>query len=112
MSAPAPTVAALPDACAHRGDVVRDYAERAGITVHTSDIGVIAWRLAWDAPAAGEYPRPMLQDAADLAELRPDLAADVWHHVAGATILGPLCCHHPAGHRDALTAIAREIREA
>lgn len=97
--------------CATRARIVRDYATRAGIGGQgrmTPD--VLAYRIAWDAPAAGDYPRPMLSDAVDCELIAPELAGRVWHHVAGATILGPLCCGTPASHRDALAAIAREIR--
>lgn len=96
--------------CMARGEQVARYAARVGIVGREVPFTALVWRLAWDAPAAGEYPRPMMQDAADLAHVRPDLAARVWHHAAGATILGAYCCGAPAHHRDALTDLARELR--
>lgn len=96
--------------CLGRAALVRDHAAACGIVGMDVPFTALVWRLAWDAPAAGEFTRPMLQDAADLAHVRPDLAARVWHHAAGATILGAYCCGHPAHHRDALTDLARELR--
>ena len=62
--------------------------------------------LAWCAYAAGEYPRPMFQAAANAALLAPDLAKEIWHHAAGAAVIGPWCeCATPAGHRDALAVL-------
>ena len=62
--------------------------------------------LAWCAYAAGEYPRPMFQAAANAALLAPELAEDIWHRSAGAAIVGPMCdCATPAGHRDILAGL-------
>lgn len=98
-------------ACDARATAVREYATRAGCVPESVLVGSrIASRMVWDAPAAAEYPRAMLSDAADAAALWPDLAAAVWHHAAGATILGTYCCGTPGSHRDALADIAREIR--
>lgn len=97
----------MPDRCAARAREVREYADRAGILGNSQDLDIIARRLAWDSHAAGEYPRPMLSDAVDLAAAWPVLSLVVWHLVAGATILGPGCdCQPPAHHRDALVELA------
>lgn len=105
-----------PAACVARADLVRTRWEssapdhqRAYSTMQQS-IEWLADRLGWNAPAAGEYPGPTLTDAATLANLRPAYADQVWHHAAGATILGGYCCGTPADHRDALIQIARELR--
>jgi hypothetical protein len=95
--------------CLGRAVLIRD--AHTAPTVATSDSAII-WRLSWDAPAAGEYPRPMLATAAAAAARWPDLALDIWHHAAGATILGQYCCGTPASHRDALADIARSLRVA
>jgi hypothetical protein len=106
----------MPAACHTRADTIRGwFADRCGtdalaLTTRDGDLSVLAYRIGWDAPAAGEYPRPMLADAYALAAVRPDLSDRVWHHVAGATILGGYCCGTPASHRDALVALARELR--
>lgn len=103
----------MADACARRADIVRAHAERLEVRGQsTTDLDIIAHRIAWDAHAAGEYPRPMLSDAVDLQRVRPELAQVMWHHVAGATILGPGCCGTPASHRDALVELARALRGA
>lgn len=108
--------APLSPACGDRAQVARDLATRAGIAGQLSPElegapGRLAWRLIWDGPAAGEYPRPMLADGVDCERIAPEYAARVWHHIAGAVIIGQLCCPlPPAGHRDALADIAREIR--
>lgn len=100
----------LPPRCAERAETVRVYARDTARGQGTRDLGTLTLRILWDAPAASEYPRPALSDAADLAAVRPDLAGTGWHHTAGATILGPGCdCNTPAGHRDALQALARTL---
>jgi hypothetical protein len=106
------TLPALPDRCARRADVVRGYAERLEVTgQRTTDLGTIGRRIGWDAHAAAEFPRAMMADCVDLAAVRPDLAAYVWHHGAGAMILGPGCdCDTPAGHRDQLVILGRALR--
>lgn len=76
---------------------------------HRETVRSIAQRLAWDAHAASEYLRPILSDATDVAAVRPDLAHDVWHHAAGAAIVGGYCCGTPAAHRDALVALAERM---
>ena len=101
-----------PERCTARGDALRDYAETYGIRPDVAPVAsIVAGRMIWDAPAAAEYPRAMLADAADAAELRPDLAGDIWHAAAGAIITAPGCdCDTPAGFRDTFAAIARTIR--
>lgn len=113
--------------CLARGDKVRDWWARTAPSAptvragsapapdHATQLELCAHRLIWDAPAAGEYPRPLLEDSARVAMLWPELAAVVWHHAAGATILGGSCeCvaspSHPAGHRDALISLGRALR--
>lgn len=104
--------------CLARSQQVRHYAARQGIggqspypasyteqEVRES----IARRLAWDSFAAGEYARPVLSDATDVAAICPDLTDEVWHHAAGAVIAGGYCCGTPASHRDALVSIAAEL---
>lgn len=73
----------------------------------------VAQRIAWDVPAAGEFPRPLLADVLDLVELAPAWAAHVWHHAAGVLIVGrsDCCPGTPAGHGDALTALARMLAD-
>lgn len=99
----------LAPACMARADYTRRLAECNGVTAQDTPLSALVWRLAWDAPAAGDIPRPMLQDAADTARAFPALSVRVWHHVAGATILGTYCCGTPAAHRDALITLAREL---
>lgn len=80
---------------------------------YTPDLqrSAVAHRLAWDAPAAGEFVRPMLHDGLDVALVAPDLAEQTWHHIAGAIIMPSNCgCMPPARHSDELVTIAREIR--
>lgn len=102
----------MPEACQRRADVVRGIAERAGIVGQANgrDPWILARRIAWDSHAAGEYPRPMMADAVDLAAAYPAMSSVVWHLVAGATILGPGCdCQAPAAHRDELVNLATMI---
>lgn len=100
--------ATLPDACRARATYVRDLAARHGIGPSPSPRpAAVAYCLAWDAPAGSEYPRPLLTDAATVALLWPELSDTVWHHAAGAVILGTHCCNHPAYHRDALVRLAQ-----
>lgn len=101
----------LPERCEARGNALRDYAARMGITPSPVLIPeVIEHRMVWDAPAASEFPRCILADAVDAAELRPDLAGAIWHAAAGAIITPNGCdCDTPAGHRDAFAAIGRTI---
>lgn len=99
----------MPDRCQRRADIVRQYADdiSAGGQLNGRDDVILARRIAWDAHAAVDYPRPMLADAVDLAASWPTLSSVVWHLVAGATILGPGCdCQSPAAHRDALVELA------
>ena len=100
----------LPDVCKDRADYVRTFAEQRGLTGEFRTFEALAYRLAWDAPAASEFIRPVLADAADVEHARPDLADAVWHHAAGATILGTSCCGTPADHRDALVAMAATLK--
>lgn len=97
----------MPDRCQARADEVRQAAERAGIVGQSTDALIIARRIAWDAHAASEYPRPMMSDAIDLCALYPASTSVIWHLVAGATILGAGCdCQPPAHHRDELVKLA------
>ena len=106
------TLTRLPERCHTRGEQLRRHAESAGVTGNSSDADIIARRMVWDAPAAAEYPRPIMSDATDAAALRPDLAGDIWHAAAGAIITAPGCdCDTPAGHRDTFAAIGRTIRD-
>lgn len=99
-----------PERCTRRGDALREYAERYGIGAHYPLASLVARRMVWDAPAASEFPRSILADAADAADLRPDLAGDIWHAAAGAIITPLGCdCDTPAGHRDTFAAIGRTI---
>lgn len=113
--------AALAPACQVRAATVRAMAQdapdvRGQVAYYPVDYDVqaitssVASRLAWDAYAACEYARPVLSDALDVETLRPDLADDVWHDAAGATILGTVCCASPAEHRDRLVALAERLR--
>ena len=104
--------AVLPPLCAARVAAVQALAAAHGITGTMTDARIIGHRLAWDAHAAGEYPRPALDDAASLAALVPDLAAAVWHAVAGATVLGPWCCDTPGAHRDRMARLGVILRDA
>lgn len=100
----------MPPACVARGDYARSLAARHGINADPVPVASrVAFRLRWDAPAASEYAKPVLADAADVTRLRPDLAAEVWHHAAGAIIVGTYCCGTPAAHRDALVALAARV---
>ena len=101
-----------PERCTVRGEQLRAYAERMGILATPAPVAsIVAGRMIWDAPAAAEYPRAVMADAADACELRPDLARDIWHAAAGAIITAPGCdCDTPAGHRETFQAIARTIR--
>jgi hypothetical protein len=102
--------------CKARADRAREGANNAGITgqmpypptYSAEEIRrSIAQRMTWDAYAAAEYPRPILADAMDAAALRPELADEIWHQTAGATILFSGCdCASPAVHRDNLTLLA------
>lgn len=99
----------MPDACQRRADVVRSHAEAIGVVGQSNGrtLDILARRIAWDSHAAGEYPRPMMSDATDLAAAYPAMSSVVWHLVAGATILGPGCdCQTPAAHRDELVNLA------
>lgn len=97
----------MPDKCQARADMVRESAERAGIVGQSTDALIVARRIAWDAHAASEYPRPMMSDAIDLCALYPAMSSVIWHLVAGATILGAGCdCQPPAHHRDDLVNLA------
>jgi hypothetical protein len=96
--------------CEARADLVRELAQSLAPHASIPSLDVLAWRLSWDAPAAGEYPRAMLADGRAVDALAPDLSARAWHAIAGATILGRYCCGTPASHRDALGDIAREVR--
>lgn len=101
----------LADACRERGEYVRDLAHRAGLDHgHTFVPTTLAMRIGYDSHAAAEFPKVMLADACDVERMFPDDAAHVWHAVAGATILGRLCCGAPAHHRDALVEYAAAIR--
>lgn len=106
-------VGPLPERCERRADALRSYAERYGIRCNPVTLPeTVARRLVWDAPAAAEYPRPIMADAVDVCELRPDLSLAVWHAAAGAIITAPGCdCDTPAGHRDTLAAIAHTLTE-
>jgi hypothetical protein len=97
--------------CEARGDALRDYASRLEVTGQgTTDPDIIARRMIWDAPAASEYPRPILADCVDASRIRPDLASAIWHAAAGAIITPAGCdCATPAGHRDVFAAIGRTI---
>jgi hypothetical protein len=101
----------MPDRCQRRADACRDYAARVGLTAYpTAVASIVSRRMVWDAPAAGEYVRPILADACDAAELRPDLSGAIWHAAAGALITAPGCdCDTPAGFRDTFAAIGRTI---
>ena len=109
-----PQPADLAPKCAANAARVAEYAAAYGITAVPGPVpSIVAYRLAWDAPAAGEFIRPMLADGADAAVLWPPLAETIWHHIAGATILHGGChCLTPAGHRDALIALARILPNA
>lgn len=98
----------MADRCAARATAVREYAESIGVNGQPGcDLLTVARRLAWDAYAAGEYPRPLLSDAVDLVNVYGVMSAVVWHLVAGATILGPGCdCQPPGAHRDALVQLS------
>ena len=101
----------LPAACSARADRLRDHAAANGMHGDPGrDLTVLAYRLGWDAHAAGEYPRPCLEDAADTAAVLPYLGQTVWHHTAGATILAGQCCGTPASHRDALVELGKLLR--
>jgi hypothetical protein len=100
----------LPDACQERADTLRTRWESSEHALCRHDPQVIAYRVGWDAHAAGEYPLPVLADAAAVAAVYPELADRAWHHAAGATILGAYCCGTPASHRDALVTMAHVIR--
>jgi hypothetical protein len=102
---------ALPDACLARAKRVRgDWHDHHDEQTVTTRPDAIVYRLGWDAHAAGEYPRPVLEDAASVARWQNQLSDTVWHHAAGATILGGYCCGTPASHRDALVNLARVLR--
>jgi hypothetical protein len=111
-------VNALAPECARRAEIVRAYAvalgeSPAGLRLGGAvDRSALAWRLGWDAHAAGEIPRPALADGLGVEELAPELAERAWHAIAGATILGGYCCGTPASHRDDMAELGREIREA
>lgn len=114
VSAGCACTARMPAACDQRAASVsarwESFASESSKTyAAAASLESIAHRIAWDAPAAGEYPRPMLTSAAALAWRRPEMTAQVWHHAAGATILGDYCCGTPASHRDALVQMAREL---
>ena len=68
---------------------------------------LLAGSLRWVAWAAGEYPGPMLDDAAAVEQYHPELAADAWHLAAGACCL--CACNPPAWHRDQLDQLARRL---
>lgn len=115
-SHPRPRVACLvpmPPRCVARADALRDYAARMGIAPAPILLPeTIAYRMVWDAPAASEFPRPILADAADCAAYRPELSGAVWHAAAGAIITAPGCdCDTPAGFRDTFAAIGRTLLE-
>lgn len=105
------SVSPLPDRCQRRADACRDWAQSVGLEASPyTTAAIVAGRMVWDAPAAGEYVRPVLADACDAAYLRPDLAAAIWHAAAGSLITAPGCdCDTPAGFRDTFQAIGRTI---
>jgi hypothetical protein len=89
---------------------LRDYAARFGIGADYPLVSAVVYRMVWDAPAAAEYPRPILADSADASELAPDLAAEIWHAAAGAIITPIGCdCGTPASHRDRFAELGRII---
>lgn len=99
----------MPLPCAVRAERLRLYAAKNQYDGRRRDDSILARMLSWDSWAAHEFPRVAIADAADVALSHPELSDRVWHHTAGATILAGYCCGTPAGHRDALIALAYEL---